>query len=72
MTEQWHMDPRIKTQIEKVVKEELIDGRGATQAEIKSFFADWRLRNRVITSFDEMRESKKTPVLQCMEEAQTD
>lgn len=71
MSEQWLMDPRIKTQIERVVQE-LINTRGATQAQLKRFFASERLRGRMLTGFDDMLRCEKSPVLQCMEEAQTD
>lgn len=72
MFEQWLMDPRVKTQIERVVQE-IIDTRGATQAQIKSFFASERLRNRMLAGFDEMVAHDKTPLLRCAaEEAQTD
>ncbi len=71
MSEQWLMDPRIKTHIEKVVQE-LVDTRGATQAQIKRFFASERLRSRMLTGFDDMLAREKSPVLQCIGEAQTD
>lgn len=67
----WLMDPRIKTQIEFIV-DEIIESRGASQEEIKAFFASWRLRNRMIHGFDEMREKQNVPGIPALEDAQTD
>lgn len=68
---QWSMDARIKAQIEKITQE-IIDTRGASQSQLKEFFASDEMRRRMLEGFDRMMDRNNTPALRCMEEAQTD
>ena len=62
MNEQWLMDSGFKSRIEKVVQE-LITTRGATQAQLRRFFASARLRKRMLEGFDDMLREDARPAV---------
>lgn len=67
----WTMDMLMKTQVERV-GEEIMDSRGATQAQLKRFFASPELREAMLDAYNRMIRRETTPVPRYLREAQTD